>query len=133
MTRDAFMKELAYLLQDISEEDRQDALQYYRDYFDDAGPEREETVLRELGSPERVAAIIRANLAGQDADGGEFTDSGYEDSSYEDSGYEDTGYEDTGYEDTGYSDGYYEEDSYEEDYSEDPYGYYDEYGNYIEY
>ena len=79
MTRDAFMKELAYLLQDISEEDRQDALQYYRDYFDDAGPEREAAVLRELGSPERVAAIIRANLAGQDADGGEFTDSGYED------------------------------------------------------
>ena len=79
MTRDAFMKELAYLLQDINEEDRQDALQYYRDYFDDAGPEREEAVLRELGSPERVAAIIRANLAGQDADGGEFTDSGYED------------------------------------------------------
>ena len=79
MTRDAFMKELAYLLQDIGEEDRQDALQYYRDYFDDAGPEREEAVLQELGSPERVAAIIRANLAGQDADGGEFTDSGYED------------------------------------------------------
>ena len=79
MTRDAFMRELAYLLQDISEEDRQDALQYYRDYFDDAGPEREEAVLGELGSPERVAAIIRANLAGQDADGGEFTDSGYED------------------------------------------------------
>lgn len=79
MTRDAFMKELAYLLQDISEEDRQDALQYYRDYFDDAGPDREAAVLRELGSPERVAAIIRANLAGQDADGGEFTDSGYED------------------------------------------------------
>ena len=79
MTRDAFMRELAYLLQDISEEDRQDALQYYRDYFDDTGPEREAAVLRELGSPERVAAIIRANLAGQDADGGEFTDSGYED------------------------------------------------------
>ena len=76
MTRDAFMRELAYLLQDIGEEDRQDALQYYRDYFDDAGPEREEAVLRELGSPERVAAIIRANLAGQDAPGRGSTDRG---------------------------------------------------------
>lgn len=65
--------------------------------------------------------------------GADTTAAGETDSSYEDSGYEDTGYEDTGYEDTGYSDGYYEEDSYEEDYSEDPYGYYDEYGNYIEY
>ena len=77
MTRDAFMKELAYLLQDISEEDRQDALQYYRDYFDDAGPEREEAVLRELGSPERVAAIIRSHLAGTAEDGGDVTISRY--------------------------------------------------------
>ena len=41
MTRDAFMKELAYLLQDMDTEDRQDALQYYNDYFDEAGPDRE--------------------------------------------------------------------------------------------
>ena len=29
MTRDGFMKELAYLLQDIQDEDKEDALQYY--------------------------------------------------------------------------------------------------------
>lgn len=36
MTRDGFMKELAYLLQDIQDEDKEDALQYYMDYFDEA-------------------------------------------------------------------------------------------------
>ena len=33
MTRDEFMKELAYLLQDIQDEDKDDAVQYYTDYF----------------------------------------------------------------------------------------------------
>ena len=51
MTRDEFMKELAYLLQDIQDEDKEDALQYYMDYFDEAGPDREADVVRELGSP----------------------------------------------------------------------------------
>ena len=33
MTRDEFMKELAYLLQDIQDEDKDDAVQYYTDYL----------------------------------------------------------------------------------------------------
>ena len=48
MTRDGFMKELAYLLQDIQDEDKEDALQYYMDYFDEAGPDREDEVIREF-------------------------------------------------------------------------------------
>ncbi len=32
MTRDEFMKELAYLLQDIQDEDKDDAVQYYTAY-----------------------------------------------------------------------------------------------------
>ena len=60
MSRETFMKELEYLLQDIGEEERADALAYYRDYLDEAGPEREEQALAEFGSPERVAAMIRA-------------------------------------------------------------------------
>ena len=35
MTRDEFMKELAYLLQDIQDEDKDDAVQYYTDYFEE--------------------------------------------------------------------------------------------------
>lgn len=83
MSRDEFMRELAYLLQDIPEEERLEALQYYEDYFDDAGPEMEASVVEELGNPERVAAIIRADLSGSMDGAGEFTESGYTDARFE--------------------------------------------------
>ena len=76
MSRETFMKELEYLLQDIGEEERADALAYYRDYLDEAGPEREEQALAEFGSPERVAAMIRASIDGNMEEGGEFTETG---------------------------------------------------------
>ena len=88
MTRDEFMKELAYLLQDIQDEDKEDALQYYMDYFDEAGPDREADVVRELGSPERIASIIRSDMAGNLEDGGEFTESGYKDERFRDPNYQ---------------------------------------------
>ena len=34
MNREEFMKELEYLLMDIPEEDKQDAVAYYRDYLE---------------------------------------------------------------------------------------------------
>ena len=63
MTRTEFMKQLQVLLSDISENEREEALQYYHDYFDDAGPEEEARILRELGSPEQVARKIKAGLS----------------------------------------------------------------------
>lgn len=88
MSMEQFMKELEFLLQDVSDEDKEDALQYYRDYLEEAGPEREAKVLEEFGSPERVAAMIRADLAGNLKDGGEFTDHGYDDERYRDPNYQ---------------------------------------------
>ena len=88
MTRDAFMRELEYLLQDVQDDENEEALQYYRDYFDEAGPENEEQVIREFGSPERVAAIIRSDLAGNLEEGGAFTESGYTDERFRDPGYQ---------------------------------------------
>ena len=79
MRRDKFMKELEYLLQDIPDEDKADAIAYYQDYLEEAGPENEEKVIQDFGSPERVAAIIRADIYGTLEDGGEFTEKGYED------------------------------------------------------
>ena len=64
MSRETFMKELEYLLQDIPDEEKEEALAYYRDYLEEAGDENEEQVIREFGSPERVAAIIRSDLDG---------------------------------------------------------------------
>lgn len=65
MNRAQFMEQLEKLLSDISEEERREALEYYESYFDEAGPEKETSVIRELGSPEKVAEIIKADLKGQ--------------------------------------------------------------------
>ena len=35
MNRQEFMDQLAYLLGDLQSEDREEAIQYYNDYFDD--------------------------------------------------------------------------------------------------
>lgn len=44
MDRAQFMQELEKLLADISETERQDALDFYNSYFDDAGAENEASV-----------------------------------------------------------------------------------------
>lgn len=77
MNRLDFMKELERLLSDISESERQEALQYYNDYLNDAGVENEEEVIASLGSPEKVAATIKAGLSGGEE--GAFTENGYRD------------------------------------------------------
>ena len=64
MNKVEFMRQLEKLLQNISEQERQEALQYYGDYFDDAGPENEQAVLEALGNPARVAENIRRDLYG---------------------------------------------------------------------
>ena len=69
MNRMQFMRELSRLLSDISEAEREEALEYYENYFEDAGAEREAEVIRELGSPGKVAAIIKADL---NADAGNY-------------------------------------------------------------
>ena len=56
------MQELARLLGDISPQERQEALNFYEEYFHDAGPEKEQEVLKELGSPMQVAAKIKEGL-----------------------------------------------------------------------
>lgn len=45
MNRIEFMTELASLLQDVPVEERKEAMQYYNDYFDDAGEENEQQVI----------------------------------------------------------------------------------------
>ena len=76
MNRAEFMERLQELLEDIPQAEREDALQYYNDYLDDAGTENENAALAALGSPERIADSIRVGL--QDGeDFGEFTEEGF--------------------------------------------------------
>ena len=77
MNRMEFMAELERLLADMPEEERQAAVQYYADYFADAGEANEADVIRELGSPEKAAESIKADYYGT-----EFNEADYEHKDY---------------------------------------------------
>ena len=77
MNKAMFMSRLRELLADITEAEREEALNYYEDYFDDAGEENEESVIEALGSPERVAATIKEGLNDNTGSDGEFSENGY--------------------------------------------------------
>ena len=76
MSRGEFIERLTQLLQDVSPTEREEAIQYYTDYFDDAGAENEASVIASLGSPEELAKVIKAGLNDGGA-AGEFTESGF--------------------------------------------------------
>lgn len=76
MSRWEFMRQLEELLSDISPNEREEALQYYNDYFNDAGRENEQEVIAALGSPEQVAGIVREGLEDGGSQG-EFTEKGF--------------------------------------------------------
>lgn len=59
MNRREYMAALgAALTGRVSARERADILRYYEEYFDDAGPEREAEVIRELGDPRLLAERI---------------------------------------------------------------------------
>lgn len=67
MMKDEFLARLRELLGDLPQEERQEAIRYYEDYFADAGPLEETRVLRELVSPEDVAEKIRTGCGGRES------------------------------------------------------------------
>lgn len=76
MNRAEFMRRLTELLGDVPPMEREEAIQYYNDYFDDAGAENESGVIASLGTPEELARTIKAGL-NDGGNGGEFTESGF--------------------------------------------------------
>ena len=59
MNREEYMRRLEEALTDITPFEKEEALQYYNDYFDDAGLENEEEVMNSLGTPEKLAETIK--------------------------------------------------------------------------
>lgn len=51
MNKQTYLAKLAQLLAPLPEQERQDALNYYEEYFDAAGPEAEDATAAELGDP----------------------------------------------------------------------------------
>lgn len=61
MTREEYLSQLKYLLGSLSEEERNEALQYYSDYFEEASDDAK--VMAELGSPEELARSVNEKFA----------------------------------------------------------------------
>lgn len=83
MSRWEFMRQLEELLSDIPPGEREEALQYYNDYFNDAGGQSEQEVIEALGTPEQVAQIVKDGISGN-GESGEFTENGFSSASYAD-------------------------------------------------
>lgn len=63
MNRQDFMNQLAAELSKLPKEEVQAAMEYYSEYFDEAGPEREQQAIKDLGSPSKIATQIKADYA----------------------------------------------------------------------
>ena len=59
MTKFEFLGDLSRLIADLPEEDREQAMEYYEDYFTDAGPEKEQEIIKDFISPAYIAEQLR--------------------------------------------------------------------------
>ena len=75
MNREEYLKRLSFLLKDLPKEEIEDAIAYYEDYFEEAGEEKEEQVIKKLGSPEKIAKMIRDSVQENQASS-EYTEEG---------------------------------------------------------
>lgn len=76
MTRSDYIEKLEKLLCTVSETEREEALQYYKDYFEDASGTDDE-IIASLGTPEEIVESIKLGLH-DDGKNGEFTETGFE-------------------------------------------------------
>ena len=65
MTRTEYLAALEAELRPLPKADFQEAMDYFTEYFDEAGLENEDNVIAELGTPKEAAADILQNVLGQ--------------------------------------------------------------------
>ena len=63
MTREEYLAELAKRLEKLDEMERRDVIEYYEEYFADAGEEEEQAIIENLGRPKQLAMQIKAEFA----------------------------------------------------------------------
>lgn len=80
MTKHDFLTALEQLLWDMDENDRTEAIEYYKDYFLDGEVSEEEDVTLRVGSPEKVAARIKVEFTEEHS---EYSEQGFEDIRFE--------------------------------------------------
>ena len=62
MTRTEYLNQLETYLMNLPQADRIEAMDYFKELFDDAGPEGEEELMASLGSPKEAAHDILTTL-----------------------------------------------------------------------
>lgn len=62
MNKDSYLKALRHYLRKLPKEDFDNAMAYFTEYFEEAGPENETTVIADLGTPKEAAADLLRNL-----------------------------------------------------------------------
>ena len=68
MTKTEYMKVLSKKLRRLPKEDYERAVEYFEEYFADAGPENEQKAIEDLGTPEEAARELIMDLAEENAD-----------------------------------------------------------------
>lgn len=63
MNREVFIDELRKELSKLPEEEVEAAVEYYEEYFDEAGKDNEDNVIKALGNPKKVAGQIKSEYA----------------------------------------------------------------------
>ena len=63
MNRTEYMNALEKRLRILPKENFNEAMDYFTEYFEDAGPEREQQAIQDLGSPDTAAEQIITNMA----------------------------------------------------------------------
>ena len=62
MNREQYLQQLKKYLKKMPPEDYVDAMDYFIEYFDEAGPENEQAVMETLGSPKQAANDVLSQL-----------------------------------------------------------------------
>ena len=62
MTSQEYLNQLQKYLKKLPQSDYEDAMEYFTEYFADAGPENEQAVIEELGTPKIAAEELMMNL-----------------------------------------------------------------------
>jgi uncharacterized membrane protein len=63
VNRKEFLRKLQMELYKLPRHEIDDAISYYNEYFEEAGPDQEQAVIKELGTPSKIATQIKADYA----------------------------------------------------------------------
>ncbi len=65
MTRTEYLSELDKYLRRLPEVEYQEAMDYFIEYFEEAGPENEKVIIGELGTPKEAASEVISTVLGK--------------------------------------------------------------------